>query len=188
MGGEQAGDFLRLGKAGDAGGAVVPHGNVFERAVFLAVDEVQRGGHVEVLDIDARRGVPHGDQALGMRIGQRLQQDALDHAENRRIGPDADGQRDQRNGGKLGRPRESAQRVNAGRKDGSQVPPPRCSKGKYAGGGKKFANCWRGQETAAPAASENSLGPTHFTVDACRPLEERVRGVVAVLLPGSCLR
>ena len=109
MGHGQDGDFFRLGEAGYARRFVPPHADVLKHAAFLAVNEVQRRGHVEVLDIDAGRGVPQRDELPGVRIRQRLQQHAFDHAEDRRVGADADGQRHERNGGEHRRPRQPAQ-------------------------------------------------------------------------------
>jgi hypothetical protein len=52
--------------------------------------------------------MPDADQLLGMGIGQRFQQDALDHAEDHRVCAYADGQGEQRDGGKHGRAAEPA--------------------------------------------------------------------------------
>ena len=61
--------------------------------------------------IDPGGLVPDADQLIGVGIGQRLQQYAVDHAEDDGIGADADRQRDERDGGEEGRARQSAENL-----------------------------------------------------------------------------
>ena len=109
MSGGNVGNFLGLGESGDGRAAALPHGDVLEDSVFLAVSEVEVGRHVEIRDIDAGGGVPDGDELFGVGIGEGLEQDAFDHAEDGGIGADAQRQGEQRDGGKNGGMGETAE-------------------------------------------------------------------------------
>ena len=52
--------------------------------------------------------LPDQDQAVGLRVGQRSEQDAVYHAENRRVGPDSQGQREHDHRCEPGNPPEGA--------------------------------------------------------------------------------
>ena len=85
--------------AGDAVGVALVHGDVLEALALLAIDEIVRGRHVEVFDLDAGGGVPDADEAVGLGIGKRLEEDAFDDAENEGVGADAGGEGDEGDGG-----------------------------------------------------------------------------------------
>ena len=63
---------------------------VEDRVVLLPVEEVQRR---DAVALALRRLLEHADDALGLVVGQRLQQNPVHEAENGDIGADADGQR-----------------------------------------------------------------------------------------------
>src|ERR1700730_11246994 len=71
------------------------HSDILERAPLLAVNEVVGGRHIEFGNVDARGLMPHANQFLGVRIGERLQQDALKNAEYDGVGAHSGRQRDQ---------------------------------------------------------------------------------------------
>ena len=54
-------DLFRLGAAGDADGIPIVDANVLKGAILFPIDEVIRGGQVEILDVDARSGEPYAD-------------------------------------------------------------------------------------------------------------------------------
>ena len=74
---------------------VVVGADVLEGGVLLAIDEINRRRHVQLGHADSRRGMPDADQLLWVRIGQWLEEHALDHAEDRGISAYADGEREQ---------------------------------------------------------------------------------------------
>ena len=83
--------------------------DILKRGVLLAIDKVDGGRHIQFCEANARRGVPHADQLLGMGVGKRLQEHALDYAENDRVCAHTDGESNEGNGGKQRRPAEPAQ-------------------------------------------------------------------------------
>ena len=85
------------------------HAQVIERAGALAPgDEVGRGDHIP--DRAAPVGFPDRDDAIGLMVWQRLQHHRAHHAEDRGRRADAEGQRQQRGGGKA---RRRPQHANA---------------------------------------------------------------------------
>jgi len=86
---------LGLAYAGHAQRVAIVHADVLKRGTLLAIDEVKEGRHVQVVEADAGRCVPDADQLFRMGIAERLQKHAVDHAEDHRIGADADRKRDQ---------------------------------------------------------------------------------------------
>ncbi len=72
--------------------------DILKRGVLLAIDEIDGRRYLEIFDAHARSGVPHADELFGMRIGQRLQQDAFENAEDYGVRADACGESDQCNG------------------------------------------------------------------------------------------
>ena len=76
---------------------------------MLAIDEVVGGRHVEIGDVDARGRVPDADEFVGLGIGKRLEQDALEDAEEDGIAADSGSERDNRDGGKQWSVREAAE-------------------------------------------------------------------------------
>src|SRR3954465_9480066 len=101
--------MLRLPCTGYVHGVALVDADILKRRVLLAIDKEDRWRHVQVLDVDAGGGVPNTDQLLRMRIGQWLQQNAIDHAEDDGVRTDGDGQRKQRDRGKQRRAAEPAE-------------------------------------------------------------------------------
>ena len=73
--------------------------DVYKCPVLLAINEVVRRRHIHFIDIQSRGRVPHSHQRFRMRVGQRLQQDTLDHAEHCNVGAYAGGKCNQRDRG-----------------------------------------------------------------------------------------
>ena len=68
-------------------------------ACVVAIGEVEKRRRANALQVDAGRGVIDGDAAgRSVRERQRLEQHAFDDAEDRRVGADADRERDDRDG------------------------------------------------------------------------------------------
>ena len=63
---------------------------------MFAIDEVVRGGHVEIGDVDAGGGVPDTDEFSGLRIGQGFEEDRFENAEYHGVAADARGEGDGR--------------------------------------------------------------------------------------------
>jgi hypothetical protein len=99
---QQSRDLLGLSNSRYARAVRLPHPNILKHAVLFAVSEVQRGGQIKLFDMDARRGMQQCDNLPGLRIGQRFQQHALDYAEDRGAGADAQCQGEHADGGKTG--------------------------------------------------------------------------------------
>ena len=121
---EQGLDFFRLGDSRDTRGSVGPDAHILKDPILAAVGEIQRWRNVEVVDVDARGGVPERDELFGVGIGQRLEQDAVDHAEHRRVRADADSERQQRQDREHRRLRESSQRVHTSPRIADDTAPP----------------------------------------------------------------
>ena len=77
MGGDEGVDPLRLGEAGDGDGAAVPDGDVGQRPRLFAVGDVVGDRRVEVVDVDAGRGLPEADQAVGSGNGSGFRRTVL---------------------------------------------------------------------------------------------------------------
>ncbi len=88
-------NVFRLADAGDAQGVGAVAADVLKRGVLLAVGEVHEGAHVDFRQVHARCGVPDADQLVRLRVVQRLEKHAIDHAEDNGVGADAHGQGDQ---------------------------------------------------------------------------------------------
>ena len=101
--------MLRLADTCHAEGVATVATDVLERGVLLAVREVHKGAHAELWQVHGGRAVRDTDELLGVRIIQRLQKHAIHHAEHHSVGADADGQRNQRDGGEQRGPRQPAQ-------------------------------------------------------------------------------
>ena len=101
--------FLGLREAGDAHGAGVPEPDILEGPAFLAIGEILKRRGAGAWQVDAGRGVVERDELVGARIRQRLQEHAFDDAEDRRIGADADRERQHRDARKERHPREAPQ-------------------------------------------------------------------------------
>ena len=86
--------LFRFGEAGHALRVGLPHRHVPEHAAVLLVSEVEERRRAGVRQADAGGGVVEHDQLVGIRIRQRLEQHAFDHAEDRRIGADANRKRE----------------------------------------------------------------------------------------------
>ncbi len=84
----------RLGPAGHRHVAAGLRGmGVEDRVVSLPVQEIQRR---DAVPFTLRRLLEDPDDPFGLIVGQRFQQDAVHEAENRHIGADANGQRQDR--------------------------------------------------------------------------------------------
>src|SRR5262249_2143227 len=84
-----------LGFAGslDAQRGALINANILKTILaLLAINEVVRGRHVEVLDAYARRGMPHSHQLVRTLVGQGLEQNAFEYAEYNGIAADSGGQ------------------------------------------------------------------------------------------------
>ena len=85
-----SGDDLRLGEAGDGEAVSGPHADILEGLVLVAVGEVEKGRDAGAGEVHARCSMVHGDQAVRIGIGERLQQNPFEDAENRRVGSNAE--------------------------------------------------------------------------------------------------
>jgi hypothetical protein len=84
---------LRLGQSGHAGRAVGPEPHVLERPALVTRGEVEGRTGAQVDDVDAGGDVPDPDQLLGVGVGERLEEHAVQDAEYRGVGADGDGHR-----------------------------------------------------------------------------------------------
>ncbi len=104
-------DALGLAVAGQVLVAADRERDLLEPAVARPDVEVLRGREPVLHDAEARRAVPEDDEAVGIRVGQRAQQERAGDAEDR--GVRADAQRDREHGGERepGRLPEGPERV-----------------------------------------------------------------------------
>jgi hypothetical protein len=86
-------DALRLIRAEQRGDAPARDRHLLERAVLLLDVEVLPWRRPVLRDVDARRPQPQHDEPIRIGVGQRLQQQRVDDAEDRAVGADADRQR-----------------------------------------------------------------------------------------------
>ena len=86
--------------AGQAEGRGAVQADVVEGFVLLAVNEIEELSHVEFGDVYAGGLMPYANEAVGLRVIERLEKHPLDHAENYGVGADADGHGDESNGSK----------------------------------------------------------------------------------------
>jgi hypothetical protein len=79
-----------------------------ERSILFTIGEVHRRS--EVADSGAGRGlrVPDADQGVRVWIGERPDQDAVEHAEDRGVRTDAQREREENGGRKRGSPSQAA--------------------------------------------------------------------------------
>jgi hypothetical protein len=96
----RGGQAFGLAATGEVDGAEAESHHRLERAAFLAISQELGLGEARLrLVLPA---VPDLDDALRLRVGQRLQEDAVDQAEHGRVGADAQRQRQRRHGGESG--------------------------------------------------------------------------------------
>src|SRR6185503_7408255 len=105
----ERGHLLGIAGSGDAGRAFEPQRDRLERRVVLAVGEIKSRRRSELGDSPTRRLVHQRDEPVRIRQRQRLQQDAVHHAEDRDRRPDADPERQHRGQRESGRPEQPAQ-------------------------------------------------------------------------------
>ena len=74
--------------------AVAVQADVLKDAALVAIREVLRRRHAELVDVEAGRNLLDADELVGVRVGQRLDQHAIDDAEDRGVGADAERQRE----------------------------------------------------------------------------------------------
>ena len=98
----EAAHFLGLGESGNAFGTGAPDRDVLKHAAVFAIGEVQEGRRTSLGQIHAGGRVIDGNQLVRTRIGQRLEEDPFDDAENGGIRADANGERDDRQRGEHG--------------------------------------------------------------------------------------
>ena len=65
------------------------------------VEEIDRVHDIAGTVMLGRR-LPDADEAVGLRIRQRAEKDGVDDAENRRVGPNAEGKSEHRDCGEAG--------------------------------------------------------------------------------------
>ena len=92
------------GAAAGLGRHEVEHG-----VVLLPVEKVQRG---DAVALAARRLLEHAHDAVGVRVGERLQQQSVDEAEDGGVGADAERERQQRHDGESRTPRQGSHRIS----------------------------------------------------------------------------
>ena len=102
LGDELRGDALGLIDAGERHGAGIECGHGFEGAALGAPIEVIGIGCAAALDFGALHVAPEFHQARRFGIGQRAQNDGIDHAEDGGVGADAEGQRERGDDGEAG--------------------------------------------------------------------------------------
>jgi hypothetical protein len=100
--------MLRLTASRDGHRVAVVCANVLKRGALLAVNEVEKGRHVQVLGPNARSLVPHADQLFRVRIAEGFEQHPLHDAEDDRVGADSDGESDEGDCCEERRPRKSS--------------------------------------------------------------------------------
>jgi hypothetical protein len=93
--GIQAVNPLRLAKAGHGIPVALPDGDVLQCLRLFPVGDVVRKRGIEVGDVDAGRGLPQTHEPVRLGVGQRLQEDTVDDGEDRGVGADPQGQREQ---------------------------------------------------------------------------------------------
>lgn len=109
VGDVQCGQSLGFGETGEGETVALIDADVLEAVILFAVDEIIGGRHVEVSDIDARSGVPDADEFGGARIGQRLEENAFEDAEDDGVSADTGSERDERNNREEGRASQAAE-------------------------------------------------------------------------------
>jgi len=103
------GDPLRLVEPGHRDVGRAPDADVGQGPTLLTIGEVQCRRLAQQIQVEAWRTVPHRHQALGVRKGQWSEQHAVDHAEDRRVAADPEGEGEGRHDGEYGRTKELAE-------------------------------------------------------------------------------
>ena len=93
-------NLLGFGESGDTDGISLIRADVLKGMVLFAIDEVVGRINVEIGNVDAGGGVPYADEFGGARIGERLEEDALEDAEDDGVAANSCGEGDERDGGK----------------------------------------------------------------------------------------
>ena len=86
-------DMLGLLASGKRHTAALGDGEFLEDVVLVADIYVLAGRGTVLHDAEAGRAKPEDCQTVGLRVGQRLQQQGVDNAEDGRVGSDADSER-----------------------------------------------------------------------------------------------
>src|ERR1051326_6588144 len=94
--------------AGECAGAHPDAGDTGERAVTALELSQDRAGDGAARIARGAHAAPDYDEALGIRVGERMQQHAVKHAEDRGGDADAERERDERDGGEGLAPPEGA--------------------------------------------------------------------------------
>ena len=90
-------DHFRRAGLRDVDALVLEERHVLEHLVVLPVEEEKVRRQRELVEVEAWRRAPDVDQPVGMWIRQRLEQHAVDDAEDGGDGADAERQRERRN-------------------------------------------------------------------------------------------
>jgi hypothetical protein len=104
-------NFLRVADACDARSAGPPQTDAIEGSRLVLIGKHQEWRRSRVFQAEARRIVVERDELIGIRVRQGLEENAVDDAEDRGIGPDADPQCEDGHGGEDGELPESAEDV-----------------------------------------------------------------------------
>ena len=99
IGDAQCSDLFGFFDTRDTDGIVLIGADVDETLILLTENEVSGGRDIQVFDVEARSSLPDSDEVFGARIGQGLEEDAFQDAENNGVGADSRCQRDQRDCG-----------------------------------------------------------------------------------------
>ncbi len=84
--------MLWLRRAGDVGSLADVKADGLEAVGLVAKNEIVLGRHVVDEGIEGERANVDGDELLGMRVRERLEQNPFDDAENGGVGADAEGE------------------------------------------------------------------------------------------------
>src|SRR5581483_10734238 len=108
--------LFRFPHAGDGAAIERPYAEVLKRAVLFAIGEIHGGRAVDITSDsgDARRQMPHAGQAVRSRIGQRLEENSVNDAEDGGVSADAERQCQQRDEGEHRRAAEPAEHLPQG--------------------------------------------------------------------------
>jgi hypothetical protein len=112
-------DALGIAHAGHRYRRRVPHAELVERSSLLAIRQIRRRRLFEVAEPQPRGDVRNADETVGILEGQRLQQHAAHHREDRRVRANAERERQDGDECETGRPKQPAcNQLDAARKDG----------------------------------------------------------------------
>ena len=87
-------DHFRRSGLGEVHEPGLEEGHVLEHRVVLLVEDEHVRRQRELVVAEARRGTANRDEAIGVGVGERLQQHAVDDAEDRGDGAEAERQRE----------------------------------------------------------------------------------------------